>query len=176
MARKTKLKVEVNEEERQRLESICRKGTSEHRTALRARIILMGARGETLAGTARALGVSEERVAWWRVRWREGGSGSVEERLADEPRPGAPAKFTAEEICAIVGLACEGPEARGRPITHWSQNELADEAVKRGIVKEISQRSVGRFLKSGAVAAASKPVLVDGQARRKIRGKGSRHL
>jgi putative transposase len=34
-----------------------------------------------------------------------------------------------------------------RPISHWSQREIADEAIRRGLVSNISQRSVGRFLK-----------------------------
>jgi len=46
-----------------------------------------------------------------------------------------------------VALACEPPEATGVPITHWSQSELARQAVARGIVPEISHNSVGRFLK-----------------------------
>jgi transposase len=71
----------------------------------------------------------------------------VVERLSDAPRCGAPARITAEQICAIVALACERPKESGRPVTHWSQQELADEAMKRGIVEQISQRSVGRFLK-----------------------------
>ena len=68
-------------------------------------------------------------------------------RLADAPRPGVKPKLTAEQICAIVALACEPPEATGVPITHWSQSELARQAVARGIVPEISHNSVGRFLK-----------------------------
>ena len=71
------------------------------------------------------------------------------ERLADEPRCGAPAKYTPEVICQIIAMACERPDKveGGPPITHWSQQELADEAVRRGIVKEISRGSVGRILK-----------------------------
>jgi hypothetical protein len=34
-----------------------------------------------------------------------------------------------------------------RPINHWSQREIADEAMRRGLVPSISQRPVGRFLK-----------------------------
>src|SRR5215207_837882 len=55
-------------------------------------------------------------------------SGLVEEVLVDEPRSGKPATFTPEQICQIVALACEEPrEESGRPISHWSTTELADE-------------------------------------------------
>ncbi|MBV9603236.1 MAG: helix-turn-helix domain-containing protein [Chloroflexi bacterium] len=30
-------------------------------------------------------------------------------RLADAPKPGAPPKFTPEQICQIIALACEKP-------------------------------------------------------------------
>ena len=74
----------------------------------------------------------------------------VEEVLADEPRPGTPPTFSPEQIVQIVALACEDPrEESRRPITHWTPPELADEAVKRGIVESISPRSVGRFLGRG---------------------------
>jgi putative transposase len=69
-------------------------------------------------------------------------------RWSDALRCGAPARIAAEQICAIVVLACEPPSASDRPVSHWSQQELGDEAMKRGIVDRISQRSVGRFLKS----------------------------
>ena len=39
------------------------------------------------------------------------------------------------------------PANSARPITHWT-HELADEALKRGIVASISHDSVGRFLKN----------------------------
>ena len=68
-------------------------------------------------------------------------------RLADAERPGAPATFTPEQVCAIMALACEPPEESNLPLSHWSQSELAREAVRRGIVENISHGSVGRFLK-----------------------------
>lgn len=84
--------------------------------------------------------------------------------LADEQRRGNPGKFSLEEIVQIVALACELPATSQRPVTHWTPSELAQEAVKRGIVKEISPRSVGRFLKASNVATASKSLLVKREA------------
>jgi putative transposase len=68
--------------------------------------------------------------------------------LEDRPRCGAPRKFESTQLCQIMSIACEKrPEECGRPVTHWTARELADEAVKRAIVPSISQRQVGRFLK-----------------------------
>ena len=78
----------------------------------------------------------------WRRRWLASTGNRVAERLADAPRPGTPAPYSAEDACAI----CEGPCDSGRAITHWTQREPAAEAIKRGIVPGISQRSVGRIL------------------------------
>ncbi len=82
--------------------------------------------------------------------------------MADKPRSGAPATITAEQICAIIALACELPSDSGHPITHWSQQAVADEAVRRGIIETISQRSVGRFFKRIGLETALHPVLADG--------------
>jgi putative transposase len=46
----------------------------------------------------------------------------------------------------IMALACETPEVAGRPVSSWTPHELADEAIKRGIVTSISPRTVERFL------------------------------
>jgi len=95
----------------------------------------------------RQLNIARTTVQNWRRRWRESKQPDVAERLSDLPRPGAPATYTPEQVCAIVAIACERPEDSERPITHWTQQELADEAVKRGIVPAISQRAIGHFLK-----------------------------
>ncbi len=72
---------------------------------------------------------------------------AVRETLSDLPRPGAPGTFTPEQITRIIALACEAPQKSGRPITHWTHKELADEAAKRGIVESISASRVGCFLR-----------------------------
>jgi hypothetical protein len=59
----------------------------------------------------------------------------------------------------LVAIACEDPGQSERPVTHWTRKELADEAVKRGIVEQISPRSVGRFLKRGYLTTPSQSLL-----------------
>jgi putative transposase len=86
---------------------------------------------------------------------------SALERLEDLPRPGAPARITADQRCQIEKLACDPPEESGRPITHWTNRELADEIIKQGIVDSISPRHVGRLLKRSRHQAASNSLLAD---------------
>src|SRR6516225_8700104 len=100
------------------------------------------------SASARELDVWPKTVRYWRGRWRQAPAAqSVSERLADAPRSGAPATYTPEQICAVIAMTCEKPSDSERPISHWSQREIADEAIRRGLVPRISQRSVGRFLK-----------------------------
>src|SRR5262245_40150659 len=116
--------------------------------SFRAQIILLLADGHNAPEVARRLGTSRRTVRLWRRHWlsRSGAIGA--DLLQDAPRSGAPSTFRAEQWCQIIALACEPPEASARPISHWTPRELADEARKRGIVETISERHVGRFVKS----------------------------
>ena len=58
----------------------------------------------------------------------------------------APPQFSPEQITHLIAIACEDPEKSGRPISHWSAQEIADEAIKRNIVAQISIRTVNRIL------------------------------
>ena len=125
------------------------------------------------------LGLNRISVRLWRDRWLDAAEalaqaekddlsdqqllGLIEEILDDAPRPGGPATFSPEQIVQIVAVACEPPEKSGRPISHWTHRELADEVKKRQIVKDIAPRTVGRFLKTGRPAAPSQPLLAQRQ-------------
>jgi transposase-like protein len=133
---------------REVLEQLVRTHSTPQQLAVRARIILHAADGIRVRASARELGVWPKTVRYWRKRWRQAPDGqAVPERLADAPRSGAPATFTPEQICAVVAMTCERPSESERPISHWSQREIADEAIRRSLVPSISQRSIGRFLK-----------------------------
>ncbi|MCX6000880.1 MAG: helix-turn-helix domain-containing protein [Chloroflexi bacterium] len=158
--------VELSEAERLALEQFIRRHLAPQRLVLRCRIVLAAGTGLNNSQIARQLDLDIETAAIWRQRWLNFqaiplAELSIEERLADLPRPGAPAKFTAEQVCRIVAMACEDPGDSGRPISQWSQREIADEVVKRGIVEHISPRQAGRFLKAGGSPAASSPLLAD---------------
>jgi putative transposase len=153
--------VTVSSEQREVLEQLVRTHSTPQQLALRARIILHASDGMRVRWCARELGVWPKTVRYWRQRWRQAAEGqSVPDRLADAPRSGKPATFTAEQICAVVAMTCEKPSESERPISQWSQREIADEAMRRGLVPRISQRSVGRFLKKRPTS--SRTVFVTG--------------
>ena len=146
--------VNLTEVERQALEKLQKAHSTEQQIALRARIVLAAGEGLNNAQIARQLAISIDTARQWRERWLgfqpvPYSDLSVEERLQDLPRPGAPARISADQVCQIVALACEKPEQSERPITHWTGRELADEIKKRGIVDDISPRHAARLLKSG---------------------------
>ena len=144
--------VKLSEKERQELERLVSKHQTGQQMALRARIILAANSGQTTTAIAQKHEVKHDTVKLWRNRWvkLQGISLddlSVEQRLSDAPRPGAPARITADQRCRIEALACEKPEASERPITHWTAREIADELKKRQIVENISPRHAARLLK-----------------------------
>jgi putative transposase len=152
--------VTVLPDHREVLQQLVRSHSTPQQLALRARIILHAAEGVGVRESARELGVWPKTVRYWRKRWRRAGDKqAVSERLADAPRSGAPATFTAQQICAVVAMTCEKPSESERPISHWSQREIADEAMRRGLVPTISQRSVGRFLKKRLTSSPTASVI-----------------
>jgi putative transposase len=140
---------------RETLERLVARHTTGQQKAQRARIILKAGEGKNNTEIAKELTISVDMVALWRERWLTltavgWDDLSVEERLEDLPRPGAPAGLSADQLCQIEQLACEAPEKAGRPISQWTGREIADELMKRGIVDHISRRHAARLLKKGA--------------------------
>jgi putative transposase len=166
--------IQVSPAQRDILRRIQRQQTADQRRVRRASIILALALNPCIEAVARQLELTRASIRAWRDRWLEATEvlqrsereqtpqqlrRLVELILDGAPRPGKPATFSPEQIVQIIAVACEPPEQSGRPISHWTARELADEVQKRRIVAKISPRSVGRFLKRGGSPAASQPLL-----------------
>jgi len=65
--------------------------------------------------------------------------------------PGVPGLFPPVQVAEVKALACELPSERGVALSRWSSAEIAREAVKRGIVAEISGATVWRWLCQDAI-------------------------
>lgn len=134
-------------EEQELLRLIRRQGTAQC-IAKRARIILLANREwRSNAAIAKELRIDSQEVGYWLKRWIERGMAPVEVRLRDRERSGRPSEITAEQWCRIIALACEDPEKHGRPITHWTSRELAEEAIQQGIVAALSEGHLRKVLK-----------------------------
>jgi len=163
-------RIELSEAERESLRTLTKRHRTPQQIALRARIILLAGEGQNNAEIARKEQVTVDTVRLWRMRWLglqavALADLSLEERLTDAPRPGAPAHITAEQVCQMVALACEAPSLSERPISQWSGREIADEVVKRGIVQQISPRHAARLLKITRPPTSSSGLLVDPSGR-----------
>ena len=172
--------VELTGEERRELEALVRRHTAGQQVALRGRIILAAADGRTQSAIAAGLGVTINTVRHWRRRWLglqavPLAELSAAERLADAPRPGAPARITADQVCRIVALACEAPAESERPISQWTAREVADEVIGRGIVERISPRHAARLLKIRGAQASPRSVLADPGPRRGVGAQSRGH-
>lgn len=108
----------LNEEERAKLEIWARRPKSSQRLALRSRIVLGCAQGSSNQQVARQLGVTGATVGKWRERFRT----QRLEGLVDEPRPGAPREITDSQVEEVITRTLETlpPGA-----THWSSRTLA---------------------------------------------------
>jgi transposase len=155
-------KVVISERQEKVLRKLSTATTVAQRLVQRATILLLAFSGVDNQDIAKEVGLGRLQVGLWRRRWRDAFSNliriecsedppalrkAIEELLGDEPRPGCPGKFTAEQLTQLIALACEPPEKSGRPITHWTGKELAEEAIARGIVDSISPSQVNRYLR-----------------------------
>lgn len=148
------------------LQKLVKGHTTYQQIAKRARIIELVAAGNDDKTIAQAVRVNRHTVRHWRRRWLRlealaFSELSVEERLADLPRPGAPATITADQRCQLEALACSAPEKRGRPISQWTSRELAAEIIQQKIVDTISPRHAARLLKRSLDSPASKSLLAE---------------
>jgi len=126
--------VKLSDSERQGLEKLVKRHQLGQQIALRGRIVLAAAEGLKNKEIVAKYAITADTVRLWRnrgVRLQDIALDdlSIEERLQDAPRPGAPAKITADPRCQIEGLACEQPEHAERPSTQWSAREIADEII-----------------------------------------------
>jgi transposase len=146
------LLVELTDEQDNALQALLKRHSTPQQMATRAQVLLAAAQGRSNAEIARTYDVTKDTVRLWRQRWTAFqaiplAELSIEERLRDAPRAGRTPRISAEQVCAIVAMACEAPERSGRPITHWTSREIADEILKRGIVERISPRHAARILR-----------------------------
>ena len=173
-------RVQMTAQQRACLEQIARRQTSPQRLVRRAKMLLALETGVTQCHVMRQMHLTRGTIQMWGRRWcalvpklaqmetEEGSDKALTTMmvgaLADPPRAGPPAPLTAEQSVQIVAVACEDPAASGRPVSHWTPREVAEEVRTRGLIETMSTRRVGRFLQSGGCAAPSGRVLAQRQA------------
>jgi transposase len=136
-------RVQLNEQERLRLQKIVRSGKDKARTITRCRILLLAdeANGKKDEEISDALNVCLATIFTIRRRYSQEG---LERAIGEGARSGQPPKFKGRAAAKITAIACsKPPEGQAR----WSLRLLADRAVELKIVDSISHQSVRNILK-----------------------------
>ena len=160
--------VRLSGEERERLETLIRKGTSPARRVLKARILLKADVSEAGKGWSdnriiEALETSPSMVYRVRKQLVEEGFEAV---LSRKPRamPAIARIFDGEKEAKLIALACSKPP-KGR--ARWTLRLLENKVVELGIVDRASDSTIGRALKKTLFSpiAASTGHPAEGQQR-----------
>lgn len=134
-------RVNLTQEERERLPGITRRGQSSGRKVKRSLILCKAGEGLTDREVAEALMVGSATVSRVRQRFVEGG---LERALNGLPRPGQRRKLDGKQEAHLAAVACSAPpEGHAR----WTLQLLADQAVKLELTGSISRETVRQTLK-----------------------------
>ena len=143
MAGSKPVRVTLDDEQRAVLERWSRRPTSSQALALRCRIVLAAADGQSSQDIAARLGVTPTTVGRWRGRFARMGL----DGLHDEPRPGQPRKITDDDVERVIVKTLEEQPANA---THWSTRSMA-------AATGLNQTAISRIWR----AFGLKPHLVD---------------
>ena len=149
MSRQSPVVVELDAHTSRTLESRARRYTLPYREVIRAQLVLLAAEGLDNDDIAARLNTRREVVSKWRKRFFEEGLAGLEER----PRRGRPARFSPPAsrlrsrpsrascrrrwACRCRGCRCPTSQA---------------EVLRRGLVAEISETTIWRWLSDDAIA------------------------
>ena len=148
---------------------------------IRSQIVLAAAEKLTNIQIQEQYGIEAHRVATWRNRFHEHhelwklldpnlrpkmNEKLIRSRLADKAGRGKKPTITPEQKALILALACEPPSQSGYPNTHWNVRLLAQEVIKRGIVKYIAFQTAASFLKGSRLETTQKRLLAERRHRR----------
>lgn len=119
-----------------------KKGTGKARVLTRCRVLLASEKGQTLDEISHFLEIARDTAHRIRTRYRQEG---LEAALHERVRPGGPRKIMDKQRQRIVALSCSDPPSG---YAKWSLRLLAEEAVRRKIVKAIGKDRVRDILRS----------------------------
>ena len=143
-----KLAVRLTAEQRERLDSIVRNGSSKAKRITHARILLMADEDHPLGRykdvqIAAALGVHVNTVARARRTFnRQGERAAVERKV--RLTPPTPAKIDGRAAATLVAICCSPAPAGHR---RWTLSLLADELMTRKVVVTVCKETVRTTLK-----------------------------
>ena len=126
--------LELDANQRKRLQSLADSGKTPQKVALRVHIVLLASQGRPNHAIAQELKTSRPTVLLWRGRFAQKGVSGL---LQDAPRSGRKKALTADQIQAVVEATLQTTPAGA---THWTTRTLAK-------AHELSHMTVQRIWK-----------------------------
>ena len=127
--------------DRKMLRDLLKGGVQSVRVIKRARVLQLLDQGMSSNQAAAGVGVTPEtarKIGW---RYLEGG---IDYALSELPRPGNPPLLNKRQETNIIALACSKPP---EGFAVWSTALLAEVAMKKKIVQQISRETIRIVLK-----------------------------
>ena len=107
-------------EEKAAIAKLARSRTAAAREVERARIILLASKGKRVPAIAQELELTEITVRAWLKRFNNEGL----DGLADLPRSGRPATYSAEQVAEVIATALSDLQQLGQPFAYWTLDRL----------------------------------------------------
>jgi putative transposase len=118
-------KVHLQDQEKQQLQGIVKKGTTKARTITRARILLMAEEQKTDKQIYEALDLASSTPHDIRRKYCDGG---LKKALYDAPRPGKERKLSGVQEAKVVAIACTKPPDG---YANWTLDLLTEEVKEK---------------------------------------------
>jgi transposase len=134
--------VQLTKKDRKQIAGMLNKGWESARVLRRALILRELGQGQTSGQVASHVGVASKTVRSVARRYEEEG---LESALYEKPRPGQRRVLDEGQSQRIIALVC-GPPPEGR--ARWSVRLLAQEAVKRKLVRRVGRETIRILLQN----------------------------
>jgi transposase len=112
---------ELTVEEQDHIKRLSQSRTAAARQVERARIIQLAREGRFVPAIAAQLHIGQDVVRLWLTRFNADGLAGV----ADRPRSGRPATYTADQVGVVIATALTNPKDLGQAFGSWTFLRLA---------------------------------------------------
>src|SRR5260370_24624094 len=112
---------EMTGEEHEQIKRLSHSRTAPARQVERARIVQLASQGHLVPAIAAHLQIGQDVVRVWLKRFNAEGLAG----LADRPRAGRPATYTAEQVGEVIATALTNPQDLGQAFGSWTFVRLA---------------------------------------------------
>ena len=128
--------VRLKPKEKKKINELTTKGRESARVFNRARILLLLHKGKGPKEICDSINCAKETVNRVGKRYLESG---LDRALYEDARPGAEPVLSEKESQHIIAMVC-GPPPDGQ--ARWSTRLIAEEAMKRGICKQVGRETI----------------------------------